>query len=324
MNRKDLLLQWLSKTTGSKDFTLAPASEDASFRSYYRVTNGNLSLIAMDAPPELEDCDGFVKVQKILYSQGVNVPQIHAFDPQLGFMLLTDFGTDSYLDRLNEETAISLYQAAIDELIKIQSIKQPESLPLYDSKLLQTELDLFTDWFIGQHLDYHLNDTQHELLQLVHERLIKNALEQPQVFVHRDYHSRNLMVTKNPPGVIDFQDAVIGPITYDLASLLKDCYVSWPQSTIDQLVKYYCTQSHILTRYDISHEKLTRWFDFMAVQRHLKAIGIFCRLNYRDGKKQYLNDIPRTINYVIKTAKKHEELIELGQLLQAVCPRLKT
>lgn len=317
------------------------ASEDASFRSYFRVTSGQRTYILMDAPPEQEDCRPFVAVQKLLKSHSVHVPELFATDCEQGFLLLEDFGDHLYLSALEQAadaavpfsnesspdefpTVESLYQAAIDTLIKIQRIDEAQDqLPLYDQKLLMTEMQLFIDWFIGEHLGLRLDPMELAVVNQAFTLLVDNALSQPQVMVHRDYHSRNLMVVdENSPGVIDFQDAVFGPLTYDLASLLKDCYISWPLETVENLCGYFLQQHNSKNNSSIGLDQLLQWFDLMAAQRHLKAIGIFCRLNYRDGKSTFLHDIPRTMNYLLATSAKYPELEAFNLLLKSIQPVL--
>lgn len=323
MKRQQQRHQWLSDYFTHANFTIEPASEDASFRSYYRVKSSSKSYILMDAPPAHEDCKPFIKVLNLLYKHQVNVPQIFAQDLSTGFLLLSDFGDELYLSQLNQSTATTLYQDAINTIHQIQTIDAQELIPAYDAKLLNHEMVLFKDWFIGEHLGLELTDNQSQILTKTFNLLLENALEQPQVMVHRDYHSRNLMITQeNAPGVIDFQDAVFGPITYDLASLLKDCYISWSDELIESLCHYFIKGSSQLA--DVDDNQFMRWFDFMAAQRHLKAIGIFCRLNYRDGKPGYLNDIPRTMNYLLNTASKYPDLAEFSQLLNQINPKIVT
>ena len=322
MTRNQQLRQWLSDCLKSSDFQCEPASEDASFRQYHRVTVGADSHIVMDAPPEHEDCRPFVQVQKLLSEHQVHVPQIKAFDAALGFMLLTDFGQELYLDHLHSDLQIPMYQKAIDELCRIQQVPTSQ-LPAYDQTLLNNELQLFTDWFIGKHLNVTLSSEQHSVLQETYDCLINQALEQPQVFVHRDYHSRNLMWVNDAPGVIDFQDAVRGPLTYDLVSLLKDCYIRLTDDTRDELIRYYRQQLDPASLSGIDEHQFNYWFDLMGMQRHLKATGIFSRLNYRDGKSGYLKDIPRTMAYVQDMCARYAEFHAFGQLLDDIIPTLK-
>ncbi len=322
MKRSEHRQLWLSEYFGEKKFNIKPASEDASFRSYYRVSINNQTYILMDAPPEYEDCRPFVKVLDMLIKHEVHAPHVYAQDLTLGFLLLSDFGNTLYLDELNDKTVNGLYGSAIDTLVQIQSIPSADDLPAYDAELLLTEMQLFRDWFIHEHLGIKLNDEQTDTLTSTFKLLQDSAIEQPQVMVHRDYHSRNLMVTSNKsPGVIDFQDAVHGPITYDLASLLKDCYISWPADKVAYFCDVFTSKSQHITD-KIEKNQFMRWFDLMAAQRHLKAIGIFCRLNYRDGKPGYLNDIPRTMRYLTETASKYLDLQAFSQLLEEIQPKL--
>lgn len=323
MHRQNQLRQWLTHTIGTDTFLLKPASADASFRSYQRLYLNNQTLIVMDAPPEHEDCEPFIKVQHLLSKHQIHVPEILAFNPDEGFMLLSDLGSTLYLDVLNYDNANTLYQLAMDELAKIQSIKETSNLPNYDKALLSKEMDLFTDWFIGQHLDYVLSESQLVLLKQTQNQLINSAISQPQVMVHRDYHSRNIMFDDNKAGIIDFQDAVVGPVTYDLASLLKDCYITWPRDSVVLWVRNYLTQYNAKQSTSIKFESFIRWFDLMAAQRHMKAIGIFCRLFYRDGKKQYLNDIPRTLKYLMAFCQLYPEFEDFGTLLDELTPTIK-
>ncbi len=313
--RHNEIHHWLKKILQSTPYSLDTASSDASFRRYFRVTTDKQSWILMDAPPAQEDTKPFIKVASFLYQHGVHVPEIIAQDEQLGFLLLSDFGNQPYLELLNNQSVESLYQSAIDSLITIQTIASDAiNLPPYDQALLQQEMDLFPRWFLEQHLSVE----PPSFLQSTFDLLIDNALEQPQVIVHRDYHSRNLMHTvQNSPGIIDFQDAVIGPISYDLVSLLRDCYISWPEQTLADCIDYYLTQAQqkgLLV--GISTEQFTRWFDLMGLQRHIKVLGIFCRLNYRDNKPNYINDLPLTLHYVKQISAKYPEFSELHRFLE--------
>ena len=313
--RLDEIHQWLKTVFPSTQYTLESASNDASFRRYFRVTIEDKTWVLMDAPPVQEDTRPFIAIGTFLYEHGIHVPKIYESETKAGFLLLSDFGHIPYLDELNEHSADNLYKAAIDSLIKIQLCPtQDINLPLYDDALLRQEMNLFPDWF----LDEHLNIAIPEFLETTFNNLISSALIQPQVVVHRDYHSRNLMYTlEKTPGIIDFQDAVIGPISYDLVSLLRDCYISWPDEKINQWIQYYLStaqQQGLLS--DISIEQFTQWFDWMGLQRHIKVLGIFCRLNYRDGKANYMNDLPLTLAYVRKISAKYPEFSELNRFLQ--------
>lgn len=315
VSRLDQMHQWLKTIFPSTNYMIEAASSDASFRRYFRVTEQSNTLILMDAPPGQEDTSTFIDIGTFLYKQGIHVPKIYARDTQAGFLLLSDFGNKPYLDELNEQSADNLYKAAIDSLIKIQLCSTKViDLPDYNQALLEQEMNLFPDWFLDKHLSIETPD----FLKVTFTHLITSALEQPQVFVHRDYHSRNLMHTDdNSPGIIDFQDAVIGAITYDLASLLRDCYISWSDPKINQWIEYYLSSAQkqgLLA--DISIEQFTQWFDWMGLQRHLKVLGIFCRLNYRDNKANYMNDLPLTLAYVRKISAKYSEFSDLSTFLQ--------
>ena len=313
--RIDEIHHWLKTVFPSTQYKLEPASNDASFRRYFRVTVAAKTWILMDAPPVQEDTRPFINIGTFLYEHGIHVPKIYEAETELGFLLLSDFGNIPYLNELNKNSADELYKAAIDSLVKIQLCPtQGINLPVYDNALLQQEMSLFPDWF----LDKHLNIAIPEFLETTFNHLISSALMQPQVVVHRDYHSRNLMHTiENSPGIIDFQDAVIGAISYDLVSLLRDCYISWPEEKINQWIQYYLStaqQQGLLT--DISIQQFTQWFDWMGLQRHIKVLGIFCRLNYRDGKANYMNDLPLTLAYVRKISAKYPEFSQLSTFLQ--------
>ena len=317
MDRLSKLKQWLDSLSADTYTDLQPASADASFRQYFRVSNkkGNKTYIIMDAPPEKEDCRPFLQVTELLRNAGVNAPNIIELDLQQGFLLLDDLGSKPYLDNLTEKNADKLYLDAIEALIKMQTIDA--ILPSYDEQLLQTEMDLFETWYVDCHLGVTLDKKQQAILKSTFKILIESAMEQPQVFVHRDYHSRNLMVTTdNNPGVIDYQDAVIGPITYDLVSLFKDCYIEWPRERVELWLELYLAR--ITPARLIDKETLLRWFDLMGVQRHLKVLGIFARLNHRDGKSQYLDDLPLTLKYVINACDNYPQLQPLKKLLSEI------
>ena len=311
-SRLTQLHAWIPQILPLDSFDLSPASADASFRRYFRITADSKSWIAMDAPPEHEDCRPFVHIAQLLEAAGVHAPHIHAYDELQGFMILDDLGSSPYLDQLNDQSVEKLYQDAIDSLVKMQTIN--DQLPGYDTRLLQFEMSLFNDWYIEKHLQLRLSAGQQKVLQNSIELLTQSALQQPQVFVHRDYHSRNLMITTSDnPGVIDFQDAVTGAISYDLVSLLKDCYIAWPRQRVEHWVSYFI-DSNPLTQ-NISFDTFIRWFDFMGAQRHIKVAGIFARLCHRDGKAGYLDDIPRTLAYLFDACERYDELHELLSLL---------
>jgi N-acetylmuramate 1-kinase len=319
VDRNAQIQQWLDSLSENTYTHLEPASSDASFRRYFRVTDqrDNSTRIVMDAPPEHENCRPFVQVTELLREAGVHAPGIIDMDIQNGFLLLEDLGSTPYLDRLNDDTAEQLYIDAIDSLIKMQPIYA--MLPAYDEVKLQAEMDLFEEWYVNKHLNTMLDAHQRSELKKTFWLLIDNAQTQPQVFVHRDYHSRNLMVTgEHNPGVIDYQDAVIGPISYDLVSLFKDCYIEWPREKVEHWLDLYLAR--LTPTYFIEKPTLLRWFDLMGVQRHLKVLGIFARLNYRDGKAQYLDDLPLTLKYVLDTCDLYRELDGLKRLLLKITP----
>ncbi|MGV6857534.1 MAG: aminoglycoside phosphotransferase family protein [bacterium] len=312
-----LLHHWLENDLNLKGWNIAPASADASFRRYFRITHEHHSYIVMDAPPAQEDTHPFIDITQRLGAMDVHVPYIHAMNLEQGFLVLDDLGDRSYLGELHPSTVNSLYNDALACLRVIQKT-ETEGLPHYDEKLLQAEMALFHDWFLKQHLGIELTDEQEATLQDCFSTLTRSALEQPRVFVHRDFHSRNLMVCEdNNPGVIDYQDAVLGPVTYDPVSLLRDCYASWPRAQVEDWVLTHKTrqQDEELLDLEIDNLSYLRWFDLMGIQRHLKAIGIFSRLNHRDGKPGYLKDIPRTLAYILHVAPEHEDIRGLASLL---------
>lgn len=324
-SRLAALRQWLTGLGHLSEFDIHPASGDASFRRYFRVTlTDGSTLIAMDAPPDKEDSDPFVRVAEAFARFGIHVPQIHALDLEQGFLLLSDLGSTHFLDVLNEQSVERHYGDAMGALVSIQACGPCDGLPPYDRALLLREMELFREWLVKRHLGLTLTSEEERMLDQTFDRLTANALEQPQVCVHRDYHSRNLLVATPNPGVLDFQDAVCGPVTYDLASLLRDCYIAWPRDQVKHWVAGYfqlALQSGVVRA---EHESLfPRWFDLMGAQRHLKAAGIFARLNIRDGKPGYLKDIPRTLGYIVEIAPDYPELAGLtGLIRERVLPRL--
>lgn len=275
----------------------------------------------MDAPPSQEDCLPFVRIAGFLESMRLSSPRIIEADIENGFLLLSDLGSEQYLDKLVEEPhlADSLYGDAIDALLVMQRRGEAyqTALPPYDEKLLRFELSLFHDWLCGAHLQLQLSDDDEQRWRACCDMLVETAQRQPQVFVHRDYHSRNLMVlNEDNPGILDFQDAVEGPFTYDLVSLLKDCYVRWPADQVRMWALGYYQKLNDNTRTQIDEQQFLRYFELMGVQRQLKAAGIFCRLNHRDGKGTYLNDVPRTLEYIVEIGPRHEELSFLVRLIE--------
>ena len=316
--RSTLLTQWLDQQ-GYRDYQLSPASEDASFRSYLRLRTEERSLIVMDAPPDKEPCDQFILVADKLRAAGLSAPEIIARNLEQGFLILTDFGSCDYLSQLGPATEAAMYRDALSALQLMQTQIDAGDLPPYDSALLQREMDLFHDWFLGKLMGISLDSGQQAAWQSIKQRLVANALAQPRVFVHRDYHSRNLMwLEQDNPGILDFQDAMNGPVTYDLVSLLRDCYIAWPPPRVEQLALDYYETARCNRLVDVEAAEFMRWFNLMGMQRHLKAIGIFSRLKIRDGKTGYLKDIPRTFEYLRQVSAGETSMAELCELLETL------
>ena len=320
-DRFQLLKTWLHHEFPDQHFDLSIASADASFRRYFRVQFENQSFIAMDAPPQHEDCAPFITVAQIFSTTQVNVPKILSQNLADGFLLLSDLGNTTYLHQLtvNPSLAHGLYMEAIDSLICIQQISQENKLPNYDQALLQKELNLFPEWYLARHKQLTLSQQQSDQLQSVFSAILANNLEQPKVFVHRDFHSRNLMVTTPNPGILDFQDAVYGPITYDLVSLFKDAYIHWEEEIIlDWVIRYWEKARKVKLPVSSEFSIFYRDFEWMGVQRHLKVLGIFARLYHRDNKAGYLKDIPLVVHYLRKTCERYRELSPLKNLLDNI------
>jgi aminoglycoside/choline kinase family phosphotransferase len=329
------LNEWLRIVLAGADFSLAPASADASFRRYFRVTLEDRTMIAMDAPPSQEDCRPFVYVAEILAGAGLNVPRIIEKNVEQGFLLLSDLGDTTFLSALNAsdnnlDRANNLYRDAIEALVRMQRASKPGVFPPYDEALLLREMNLFPDWYIAKHLQLELDDSQQKVLNETFAILSQNILAQGQVYVHRDYHSRNLMVCggahrSNPsgsnsntsnPGVLDFQDAVCGAISYDLASLLKDAYIQWPEEqVIDWAVRYWEAARKVDLPVPQDFSEFYRDFEWMGAQRHIKVLGIFARLYHRDGKDGYLKDMPLVLDYLRRVCARYVELRPLFRLL---------
>lgn len=322
MQRLELLQQWLHGIFPQRHFTVAPASADASFRRYFRVTfsDDGTTLVAMDAPPTHEDCRPFLHVAELFRASGAHVPEILAQNLEQGFLLLSDLGVITYLAALQTEPRLApmLYKDATSALIKIQLASQPGQLPEYDRALLQRELDLFPEWYLGKHLGITLSDEQKSTLQQAFDMLLSVNLAEPKVYVHRDYHSRNLMWLEGEanPGILDFQDAVYGPMSYDLVSLLKDAYIEWEEEEVlDYVVRYWekARAAGLPVPEDVG--SFYRDFEWMGVQRHLKVLGIFARLYHRDGKDGYLKDMPLVSRQLRKTVGRYNALVDLTHLL---------
>lgn len=325
--RLDALNAWLERVLPVPIRSIAPATSDASFRRYFRVTlRGDVALpagggsartlIAMDAPPEQEDCKPYIEVARLLAAAGVHVPAIHAQDLSAGFLLLSDLGTRTYRDALDDASAPALYRDAGTALIAWQCVSRESVLPLYDEAMLARELALFPDWYVARHLGVALTSSQHATLDAAFRQILDRALAQPRVYVHRDFHSRNLMVSQPNPGVLDFQGAVYGPISYDLVSLLRDAYIDWSEEQeLDWAVRYWerAREAHLPVADDFAD--FWRDFEWMGVQRHLKIAGIFARLAHRDGKHGYLADLPRVLRYLRRACDRYRALGPLLMLL---------
>ena len=316
--RRERLIAWLHSLPAQHALdadSIQPASADASFRRYFRVAAGSRSLIVMDAPPDKEDVRPFMHVARLLREAGLNAPDVIESDPAQGYLLLTDLGRETYLDALDDASAPALFADATEALLLWQLATRPGELPPYDDALLRRELALFPDWYVARHLGVTLAPAQREVLDRTFDRIVASNLAQPTVYVHRDYMPRNLMVAAPNPGILDFQDAVIGPVTYDLASLFRDAFVSWDEErVIDWAIRYW--ERARRARLPVGDDFATFWRDFewMGLQRHLKVLGIFARINYRDGKPHYLADTPRFVKYVREVTRRYDELAPLARL----------
>ncbi|WP_211453304.1 aminoglycoside phosphotransferase family protein [Collimonas antrihumi] len=318
--RQTQIVEWLTtlSATPTLPATLRPASADASFRRYFRLdaVDGK-TLIVMDAPPPQEDVKPFIEIAGLFAGIGLSVPEILAQDVERGFLLLSDLGSTTYLQQLNDDSAPKLYMDAIDALVLLQTKSQPGVLPEYDRAFLLRELQIFPEWYLGKHLKASLSDQQTSDLNKVFDAILANTLAQPQVFIHRDYHSRNLMVLPSGnPGVLDFQGALFGPITYDIVSLLRDVYIQWDEAQVlDWAIRYWERAKRAGLPVNPDIDIFYRDFEYMGLQRHLKILGLFARLHHRDGKEAYLKDIPLVMEYTRKTALRYRELIPLVRLL---------
>jgi len=324
-SRLALIHEWLSRDLGMKPERIEPASADASFRRYFRAFNNGATYIVMDAPPGKEDVRPYLKVTRLLETLGAHVPHVHQADTDRGLLLLEDLGGTHYLSRFNAgEDPERLYGDALGVLadVQVRGRSAAAELPPYDREPLAREVALMPEWFLGRHLSVGLSDLESRMIARTFEFLVVEALAQPTVFVHRDFHSRNLMVVADRnPGIIDFQDALRGPVGYDLVSLLKDCYISWPRERVVRWVSGY--RALLRSKGDAGawlsgadDTEFLRWFDLIGVQRHVKVLGIFARLWYRDGKAGYLRDLPLTLEYVRDTCTRYPELGEFGRFLE--------
>lgn len=319
MKRKEQIKIWLKSQFPDDFFKISQASADASFRRYFRATFSDRTLIVMDAPPQHEDCRPFIHVARLLGEAGVHVPKVLAQDLEQGFLLLTDLGNTTYLQALDASNPRDLYGAATDALIMIQLVSRAKELPPYDRVLLMREMQLFPEWYVAKHLGIALNEKQNAALETVFQRVLQNNLAQPCVFVHRDYHSRNLMVSTPNPGILDFQDAVYGPITYDLVSLFKDAYIRWEEAEVlDWLIRYWEKARKAGLPVPLSFADFFRDYEWMGVQRHLKVLGIFARLYHRDNKDGYLSNLPLVMEYLRRACERYLDLKPLLHILDTL------
>jgi aminoglycoside/choline kinase family phosphotransferase len=304
---------------GDSSLTLEPASSDASFRSYWRTHHASRSWIVMDSPPVQEDPRPWLKIGQQLAAAGLHVPTVHAQDLEQGFLLIEDLGTRLYLNELNDSNADALYGDAMDALLLMQTRMAHRDLPPFDRDVLVRGLEVMPEWFLGRHLDHTPACDEWDVLEAAFNVIIDNAQEQPHCFVHRDYHSRNLLVVEqNNPGIIDFQGALSGPITYDLASLLRDAYIVWPRERVDTWVDSYRQRLLHAGVIDdtVDSKRFLRWFDLTGLHRHVRVLGQFYRLWYRDGKPGYLADVPRVYHYVVSVARSYPELADFAALIE--------
>lgn len=300
---------------GADPQSLQAASADASFRSYSRVTRDGESFIVMDSPPELEPVQPWLSIGAQLSAAGLHVPAVHAADVERGFLLIEDLGTRTYLPELDAHSADALYGAALDALFVIQTRLDGSTLARYDEARLQMELEYLPQWLLRRHLGIALECIEWDVIELAFRRILDVVQAQPYCFVHRDFHSRNLMIAAPSPGIIDFQGALHGPLTYDLASLLRDCYIAWPRPRVEAWVEAYRLRLAAAGQTTADAALFRRWFDFTGLQRHIKVLGLFCRLCYRDGKPQYLEDLPLVLSYVLDVARRYAELADFAALL---------
>jgi len=316
-DRSSARLAWARAALNLPYAVLEPASADASFRSYWRVNVGDHSLIVMDAPPAQEDIRPWLDVAARLAAAGLQVPQVHRADAEYGFVLMSDLGNALMLPALNEASVDALYGGALDALLRMQTCADATGLPPYDEARLVAEMELMPTWFVQRHLGVTPECEDWDIIESAFRALLNNAAAQPQVFVHRDYHSRNLMLgSGKAPGIIDFQDAVRGPLSYDLVSLLRDCYIAWPEQRVYAWVEAYRQRAQAAGLTNADGATFRRWFDLMGLQRHLKVLGIFCRLWYRDGKRGYLNDLPLVWRYTREVGRQYEATAPLIALLE--------
>jgi N-acetylmuramate 1-kinase len=312
-------LAWARQAAGNPALTLEPASADASFRSYWRGDDNGRSVIVMDSPPALENPRPWLEIGERLKQAGVHVPTVYAADPDAGFLLIEDLGNRTYLPELNQRSVDALYADALDTLLRMQTHVDAAGLPAFDTAWQTMELELMPTWLLEKHLGVNLACGEWDVIEVAFRIILNDIAAQPRSFMHRDYHSRNLLVTHpHNPGVIDFQGAMTGPLTYDLASLLRDCYIVWDNEHVEGWVESYrmrLLHAHLIAE-DVDSARFQRWFDMAGLQRHIKVLGLFCRLCYRDGKPAYLEDLPRVLDYVLSVARRHHQLADFADLLE--------
>ena len=316
--RQQVLTAWVAHALGASSPALEPASTDASFRRYFRTSAGGRSYIVMDAPPPQEDCRPFVRIAGLLREAGLHAPVVLAQDLERGFLLLDDLGRQTYLDVLDDANADKLFDDALAALIRWQQASRLGVLPPYDRALLHRELMLYPEWYVSRELKLELSATETQALQDAFRLLEDSALAQPQVYVHRDYMPRNLMLSDPNPGVLDFQDAVFGPISYDVVSLFRDAFLSWPEERVREWRGRYHAWALEAGLPVQELREFERAFDWMGMQRHIKVVGIFARIQYRDGKPQYLKDVPRFLSYLREVGSLYKEFTPLLKLLDSL------
>ena len=326
--RADALRRFAETALAATGLPIEPASADASFRSYWRVSAPSGSFVVMDAPPGKESLAPWLDIGARLHRAGLHTPEVHAVDREQGFVLMEDLGTRLYLGELGEATVDALYADALDALHRMQTAVDTAGLPAFDESFVTNELEIMPEWFLARHLGYEIGCDEWDVIELAFRTLITAVRSQPQTFMHRDYHSRNLLVVDGAaplghgalvqPGIIDFQGAMTGPVAYDLASLLRDCYIAWDAERVGGWVDAYrerLRHAHLIDSH-VDAARFRRWFDLAGLQRHIKVLGIFCRLNYRDGKAHYLTDLPLVWHYVITVAERYAEIAPLAELLK--------
>lgn len=327
-SRADALRRFAESALATTSISIEPASADASFRSYWRVTSADRTHVVMDAPPDKENIEPWLAIGARLRTAGLHAPEVFAVDRAHGFVLMEDLGARLYLPALSDTSVDALYADALDALLRMQTHVDPDGLPHFDEAFVTMELELMPEWFLRRHLGHAIECDDWDVVELAFRVLINEVRAQPQAFMHRDYHSRNLLVMPQTaahgdamlenPGIVDFQGAMSGPIAYDLASLLRDCYIAWDAERVDGWLAAYAQRlrhAHLIDTH-VDGARLRRWFDLAGLQRHIKVLGIFCRLWYRDGKRHYLADLPLTWRYVITVARRYPETAALADLLE--------